>query len=340
VIGLIALALTTFADRPAKAQTACVRPEDLTMARSIELPKGRWLDDNHRRIVELIRRRGAGSPGYDPCRRPLAVFDWDNTVLAGDIGDQAFNTGAETGFFKQSPGLLEPLPEANAKALKGAWSEKTLEARYQFHRAYLDLCAAKGNAVCFPWLTQLFWGHDTVELESFASKLIATELEREPGPERIDGPGEPIVISRGVRVRPEMESLIRALDAAGFDVFVITASPEWLVQVFAPKVGVPRENVMGMRTTSTLSGTNTSKIEPPSTYRAGKVAAIRTRIPPGGRVPVLAVGDTETDWEMLDEATDLSVLMDHDHPGLRKHGEARGWVIQPAFEGLSAPVHR
>src|ERR1700682_1624846 len=38
-------------------------------------------------IDQVVAERGTRSPGYDPTRRPVAVFDWDNTMMKNDLGD-------------------------------------------------------------------------------------------------------------------------------------------------------------------------------------------------------------------------------------------------------------
>lgn len=334
MIAPVAIALLAASQNPTAslAQGACVSVDALTPAKAVALPRGRWSDEVHRRLVDVIRSHGAGSPRFDPCKRPLAVLDWDNTVIAGDIGDQAFYTGAERGMFKLDPLLLEPLTEEAATSLRAAFEAGGPELRAALHRSYDQLCATKGSGVCYPWVAQLFHGHSRSALEAFAAQVIEAETERPVGVERVELPGGAIELQRGVRVRPEMQALIAALQETGFDVFVVTASPEWLVQVFAPRAGVPRENVVGIRLFQSAAGVLSPRIDPPVTYRTGKVVAIRTQIAPGGRRPVLAFGDAETDWEMLDEASGLAVLFDRKRPALRAHAVARGWAIQPLFE--------
>jgi len=46
-----------------------------------------WLPENRARLDALLRTRGVTSPGYDPAHRPVATFDWDNTMMWNDIGD-------------------------------------------------------------------------------------------------------------------------------------------------------------------------------------------------------------------------------------------------------------
>ncbi|MEJ8645028.1 hypothetical protein WKI68_34990 [Streptomyces sp. MS1.HAVA.3] len=46
-----------------------------------------WHGDNQARLQELVDRHGLCNP-YRPGRaKPVAVFDWDNTVVKNDVGD-------------------------------------------------------------------------------------------------------------------------------------------------------------------------------------------------------------------------------------------------------------
>ena len=46
-----------------------------------------WLPENRARLDALVAARGTSSAGYDPAHRPVATFDWDNTMMRNDIGD-------------------------------------------------------------------------------------------------------------------------------------------------------------------------------------------------------------------------------------------------------------
>ena len=48
---------------------------------------GGWKVANRARINKLLTDRGIASPTFDPAKRPVAAFDWDNTVIKNDIGD-------------------------------------------------------------------------------------------------------------------------------------------------------------------------------------------------------------------------------------------------------------
>src|SRR5688500_14380925 len=46
---------------------------------------GRWLPENRTRLNALIQNLGIASTTFDPKNRPVAVFDWDNTVVKNDL---------------------------------------------------------------------------------------------------------------------------------------------------------------------------------------------------------------------------------------------------------------
>ena len=47
---------------------------------------GRWLPENRVRLNTLIQEQGLASATFDPKNRPVALFDWDNTVVKNDLG--------------------------------------------------------------------------------------------------------------------------------------------------------------------------------------------------------------------------------------------------------------
>src|SRR5689334_13782896 len=46
-----------------------------------------WYGTNSDKVTGWLDAKGCKSAAYDPAQRPVALFDWDNTILKGDIGD-------------------------------------------------------------------------------------------------------------------------------------------------------------------------------------------------------------------------------------------------------------
>lgn len=57
----------------------------LVSCSGVKLEKGSWTGRNHKELTALVREYGNTSPGYDTLSRPYAVFDFDNTLIVGDI---------------------------------------------------------------------------------------------------------------------------------------------------------------------------------------------------------------------------------------------------------------
>ncbi|MCK6512223.1 hypothetical protein L6R29_20020 [Myxococcota bacterium] len=49
-----------------------------------------WVRDNATKINDLVKAKGHTSAGYSASARPVALFDWDNTVVKNDIGEATF----------------------------------------------------------------------------------------------------------------------------------------------------------------------------------------------------------------------------------------------------------
>ena len=66
-------------------------------------PALRWYGDNRARLDALIGQYGVGSPGYDAAHKPVAAFDWDNTVVRNDVGDATLFWMIKNGKLRQPP---------------------------------------------------------------------------------------------------------------------------------------------------------------------------------------------------------------------------------------------
>ncbi len=249
--------------------------------------------------------------------RRVAVFDCDNTLIQHDIGYASFFRLAAGRQLTRDPQLLARLLPPALAARVAAGEPPGLP---ELHGHYLERCRAHGEAACFAWLIRLFAGFTPAELDRFAGEVVGQELARPPCSFTLSGERH----GRGVRPYPAQRALIERLTARGFEVWVVTASPERVVQKLAPHLGVPASRVIGNRL-RLEGGRYTDTVLPPLTTGAGKVEAIRQRI---GVRPLLAVGDSASDTEMLD-AAELGVLVDRDDPALRRRARAHGWALQP-----------
>ncbi|MCC7354154.1 MAG: haloacid dehalogenase-like hydrolase [Anaerolineae bacterium] len=308
-----------------------------------------WLPENLEALADLIAQRGKGGPAYDPAHPPHAVFDWDNTCLAGDLGD-AFFYGACT---RRAPPFADPAlwdiltADDERDALLIAWqaafaapgraARATIDAlRWQLARSFRLLSRRLGDRA-YGWQTQILAGMTPNQVEALSDLILEEESRRPLGKESIpapDGRNDAESIPTGLRLYPQIGQLRMRLEGAGIATWVITATSEVIVRAGAHRLGFAHERVIGMRNT-TVNGRLTSTLKEPNTWGEGKITVIRRDIHPTQR-PILVVADGLTDRDMLEYGADVRLVIDRSLPYLREQVEAgrkRGerWLVQPPF---------
>ncbi|RVU42980.1 hypothetical protein EA187_14180 [Lujinxingia sediminis] len=269
----------------------------------------------------------------------VAVFDFDNTCIVGDIGELFSHYLIEAMAYRYDLEAFWDLvhPEEGREELRELslgllGVEAALRGKDQRFERYLAEMGALygrrlerlGKRACYEWAVRLHVGLTPGEMERYTAQAVAAELGRPLRDEvRRTARGEEVRIARGVRVISEIRALMRALERGGVDVWVVSATNIWTVRVFADLLGVPAERVIGNQVE--LEGEClSSRTAPPVLFREGKVEAVEQVI---GRQPLLAVGDADTDFEMLCHARHALVI-DKGDALLRREGPSRGFMMQ------------
>ena len=113
------------------------------------------------------------------------------------------------------------------------------------------------------------------------------------------------------QIFPEMRALIQNLKNYGFDVYIVTASPELLYQgVCSEQLGITTDHVLGVRAAVDSYGYTTSTMVRPVTVQRGKAEAIRTFIK---TVPIFAAGNSRGDFEMMSLCNGLRLIINPDN---------------------------
>jgi phosphoserine phosphatase len=123
-------------------------------------------------------------------------------------------------------------------------------------------------------------------------------------------------------LRDEMHELVSALQAHGWWVRVVTASPTTLVQPLAGRYGIPPEHVLGM-TSRQERGRFLAELLEPVPIAAGKVDVLLAHTQ---RPPTFMAGDSRSD-EPLMRASRYALLRHHDDTGLRDDALRLGWWV-------------
>ena len=98
---------------------------------------------------------------------------------------------------------------------------------------------------------------------------------------------------------PEMTQLIANLKEYGFEVWILTASPEFLYQKFlSEELGIPEVNILGMKSV-VVNGVLTNEIVLPIPQDDGKANVIPTFIKTR---PLVVGGNSRGDMDMLNQS--------------------------------------
>ncbi|AYE97844.1 hypothetical protein C0J29_26700 [Mycobacterium paragordonae] len=328
-----------------------------------------WYGDNRDRIDAMIKQLGSCGKTRDTA--PLALFDWDNTMIRNDIGHATFYWVVRNSKVRQpkdwsatSPFLApraaaalaaacgslappgEPLPTDRdtgcADELVSIYSNgQTRSGETAFtgfnHRRFKPVDA---------WLLQLLAGWTDADITQFASAARQENIDAPQGAEQTVGSTRQ---TAWVRYYQQMRDLVGTLQANGFDVRVISASPELVVRVWAADVGIPADRVMGVLSehdgdvvTPRLA---TCGGEPSMPFNEGKRCRVNQQVlgiqgaaafapAPEARRQVFAAGDSDGDATFVPDATALRLVLNRNQIELmcRAYADSDGrWLINPTF---------
>jgi phosphoserine phosphatase len=247
---------------------------------------GGWSAANRARLNKLFGDRGSSSASYDAAHRPIAVFDWDNTILKNDIGDATFFWMVKHDKIRQPAGKdwtttnvnLTPAATAALDAACGALAAPGAPLPTSTNPACADAIVSIYDSTTTPagaaawsveksvtinnpyaWVAQLTTGWAPEDVRDFARAAYEENAYAPIGTTQTVGTGTDF--NGYVRVYEQMADLIGALSEDGFDVWITTASPQLFVEAISQQsVGVPPSHVLGIRS-MIVNGLVTSNLE-------------------------------------------------------------------------------
>ncbi len=194
------------------------------------------------------------------------------------------------------------LRERNSNLLKEfVWNE------------YSRIMKEKGVEEAYRWSSFIFSGWVEKKFRIYSKKIWKAELKRKE--------------ITAVSPYKEMVALVKFMLEKEWKVFIVTASPETIIQEVSSVFSISKENVIGMKLVE-KEGISSPEIIEPYTYGEGKVKALWERV---GAKPDLAFGDSENDFPLLKSATRFGVLIDKGNPELADKCRSINCLIQPAF---------
>lgn len=211
--------------------------------------------------------------------RKIAVFDHDGTLIHGDITE-----GIEE---KAIPGVLKAI--IDKKALKKEALSNIPEEFRNNAWAYYKKLEAQSRQKAYEWYPTLFAGYDQNEIMQMSDDIYQN-------------------VFKNYR-HPEMIKLVKFLKMNGYEIFIVSASPDLLVKAAAFHWGIPRENIFGIEIPVNEKGILKAEVVKPITYAKGKVHAILNKIKARPGDALIIAGDSlKTDIDMLKLAKERNSL--------------------------------
>ncbi len=117
---------------------------------------------------------------------------------------------------------------------------------------------------------------------------------------------------------PEMKELLANFKEYDIEIWVITASPEFLYQKFvSEELGIPVNRIIGVKSV-VKDGITTDQLVVPTPQNDGKAQTIQTYIK--GR-PIFVAGNSRGDMEMMNESVWIKFIVNADNEKVRTSNE-------------------
>jgi phosphoserine phosphatase len=244
-----------------------------------------WYGANRETVTAWLDSRGCERAAYDPAARPIAVFDWDNTVLKNDIGDAiTFHLVSHDQVlqppdqdWKQTSGYMT---DAGAAALTAACGTEVpagqplptstnLACADEILSMYIDGETREGEVAfaghdhrrmepTYAWTAQLLAGHTHAEVEQLTRDAAEPMLAAPIGTTQVVGTR---TLNGWLRIYGQTAEVLKAARSRGFDVWLVSASPTDVVRAVAGRVGVEPDRVIGIRSLTDAEGKLTYAFE-------------------------------------------------------------------------------
>ena len=122
------------------------------------------------------------------------------------------------------------------------------------------------------------------------------------------------------KIYPEMRELLANLKEYGFEIWILSASPELLYQQFVhEELGIPVDRILGVKSV-VRNDTVTNTLVVPVPQDEGKAQALETFIKAR---PLFVAGNSRGDMEMMNESVGLKLIVNPDNIKVEK-GEESG----------------
>jgi phosphoserine phosphatase len=319
--------------------------------RTRRLAPGRWKSAVSDALEKVLEYTGEETPGYSVNDPPVVVFELDDVLVNGHLGQAIFYRLVRRAEFKFNDAFWEKIPEQYGRArIQAGWrgfrgaprDSWPLDPYYRMYRkgmvrAYRQICESVSRRACNSWAASLLAGFGERELRNYSRATLIEELDKPLGFASVgDSPEDPKPERerQGMRFIPETIDLTEQLIRRGIDVWVISDTNDWAATLLAGVYGIHPSRVVGIRLKAAEQVIGGEPLTP-IPHGMGSAEAVTMFI---NRVPVLSVA-SEPNEPLLEWGHGARIVVTRGP--LDRRTEARwrnrGWLIQPAFSAIRAP---
>ena len=175
---------------------------------------------------------------------PMAFWDFDGTIVKGDVTE-----GLEENGEQRFKGLVEETAYAGLCSVYKGW-----DGWRQYSERDYPRMNEIGRWLAWPYNAQLFEGRTVVSLDAFCKSKFESVFRKWYFVSSL--------------------AMLNALEKAGVENYIVSASPEMFVRNAAETLGLPRSRFNGIRVAE-HGGRFTTQLEYPVPYAEGKVEIVR-----------------------------------------------------------------
>lgn len=260
------------------------------------------------------------------------ALDFDNTCILGDTGELFHLHLSEEMAWDLDVFVSEIAPEDGQArlrellALRAQGRDYDEEIFKELMAAFPRRLARAGSFDTYAWAARLQVGAHVSALKKHARAMLQKESDHARELLTVDVGDNLLAIQRGIRSRPAFDALIHAAQTRGIQPWVITATNSWVVSVAAEDFGIPDAHVIG-NSHRVVRDVVQPERDIPVTIEQGKADAYAQQISRNDP-PILAVGDSRSDYELMKMSED-AILVDRGDALLREQAESHGWAVIP-----------
>jgi phosphoserine phosphatase len=268
-------------------------------------------------------------------QNPVAVFDFDNTLIYGDQGTNLMNylilnlliKVNEDWFWDESHWQYVDKKDYENVKLKFnlAYLNKddvsyAIDLLDEIYKVFYKL-EEINLEIAYRWTKILFAGFTIQELKQYSEISFRNALN-----DKIEDFMLPSgnTIQQGIRIHPLFYRFVQELKKREWKIFIITASPEPAIQAISYYWSIPEEYVIGMKLKQS-HGILLPEIIEPYTYNEGKYLNLKKYI---DEPITLAVGDSLPDIFMLEKAKVPIFVKRKNKDSLLKIAKEKNFYIQ------------